>query len=332
MTTGTEEPEAATVGDRWRSRLRSGLRVFFRLERRFKGHGRRLERRVDRIVIAGVLVASVRRFTKIDGRSRVAAIALDVFVALVPLTILMTAFLHEGGGHTYGSLLVKAFTLQGRTATVVNHAFGLDADSRRAASAVAIGSFVVAGFDLTNALQVTYDRAWQVASRTGIGSGLRGLLWLALAAGYQLVLTIVGAIAGDSPWSEALAVVLALFPIGVLFWLLTPALLLNRKLGWRDLLPGAVVCTIGQIGLQETASLFVPSTISQYYNLFGQFGVAIALLFWVWLSALLWVSAAVVNAVMWERRSGVSAAEEPQASLLHALVVPVTPRPSRPDR
>jgi membrane protein len=319
MTTDTEEPTATTVGDRWRRAIRSSARTFFRIRHRAKGHGRRLERRVDRIAVAGVLVASVRRFTKIDGRSRVAAIALDVFVALVPLTILMTAFLAPTDGHAYGSLLVKAFTLHGRTANVVNHAFGLDADSRRAASVVAIGSFVVAGFDLTNALQITYDRAWQVASRTGIGSGLRGLLWLTLAAGYQLVLTVVGAIAGDSPWSEAFAVVLALFPIGVFFWLLTPALLLNRKLGWRDLLPGAVVCTIGQIGLQETGSIFLPSTISQYYNLFGQFGVAIALLFWVWLSAMLWVAAAVLNAVMWERRSGVSASEEPAASILHAL-------------
>lgn len=322
MATGTDGPEVtgvSGVGDRWRSRLRGGLRVFFRAEQRMKHHGRRLERRVDRIAVAGVLVAAVRRFSKIDGRSRVAAIALDVFVALVPLTILMTAFLAPTDGHAYGNLLVRAFTLHGRTADVVNHAFGLDSESRRAASAVAVATFVVAGFDLTNALQVTYDRAWQVASRTGLRSGLRGLLWLALAAGYQLVLTVVGAIAGESPWSEALEVVLALFPIGVMFWLLTPALLLNRKLGWRDLLPGAVVCTVGQIGLQETASLFLPSTISQYYNLFGQFGVAIALLFWVWLSALLWVSAAVLNAVMWERRSGVTAADEPAASMLHAL-------------
>jgi membrane protein len=319
MTADTKEPDPRAFADRWRSRVRGGLRLFLRVQLRVKGHGHRLERRVDRIAVAGVLLAAVRRFSKIDGRSRVAAIALDVFVALVPLTILMTAFLRPANGHAYGDLLVKAFTLHGRTADVVNRAFGLGSDSRRAASAVAVGSFVVAGFDLTNALQTTYDRAWQVSSRTGIGSGLRGLLWLALAAGYQLVLTVVGAIAGESPWREALEVVIALFPAGVMFWIITPALLLNRKLGWRDLLPGAVVCTIGQIGLQETASFFVPSTISQYYNLFGQFGVAIALLFWVWLSALLWVSAAVLNAVMWERRSGVSVAEEPAASLLGAL-------------
>ncbi len=319
MATKTERHAGTTVKDRWRSRLRGGLRVFFRIKYRVKQRRRRLERWVDRIAVAGVLVASVRRFSKIDGRSRVAAIALDVFVALVPLTILMTAFLQPKSGHEYGDLLVKAFTLHGRTATVVNRAFGLSAQSRRAASAVAVGSFVIAGFDLTNALQITYDRAWQVVSRTGIGSGVRGLFWLTLAAGYQLVLTLVGAVAGESPWSEALAVVLALFPAGVLFWLLTPALLLNRKLGWRDLLPGAVVCTIGQIVLQETAFFFVPSTISQYYNLFGQFGVAIALLFWVWLSALLWVSAAVLNAVMWERRTGIRAGEEPPTSMLGAL-------------
>jgi membrane protein len=228
-----------------------------------------------------------------------------VFVALVPLTILLTAYLPPSSGlSNYGDLVARAFTLHGRSAEAIKHAFVLGTASRHAMSIAATAGFLVAGYDLTNALQTTYDRAWGCQSLTGWRSGLRATLWIAMAALFQLVMTVLGSMAGPAPWSEALLVTLVTIPASLVFWLVTPGLLLSRRMGWRHLLPGAIVCTVGLVALQGASSLFLPPTIDQYYRLFGQIGVAVALLFWVWLTSLLWVLGAVLSAVMWERRTG----------------------------
>lgn len=263
------------------------------------------ERRLRGYAPFAVAIDSARRFRDVDGRSRVAAITLDVFVALIPLTILLTAWLQpHTGTKSYGELLVRVFTLHGRTASAVRHALPPGGQSRNAASLVGVLWFVLAGLDLTNALQSTYDRAWRCASRKGIGAGVRGLVWLIMAAGFQLLLTLMGAAAGPASWGKAIWVTAAVIPVSLLFWLVTPGLLLSRRMHWRHLLPGAVVCTAGLVLLQALSSLFLPSTIDQYSRMLGQIGVAIALLFWVWLTSALWVVGAVLSAVMWERRTG----------------------------
>src|SRR5579875_2598211 len=135
------EPDVASeagLRQQYRKQVRRFFRVVVRFENWQKRSAEKMEEKADRTAFSAVLVQSGKRFTQIDGRSRVAALSLDVFVALVPLTIIMTAYLRPlPGVHSYGDLLVRAFTLHGHSAAALDRAFGLTTQNRQAASFIA---------------------------------------------------------------------------------------------------------------------------------------------------------------------------------------------------
>ncbi|MHB8340837.1 MAG: YhjD/YihY/BrkB family envelope integrity protein [Mycobacteriales bacterium] len=266
---------------------------------------RRLRDRAAATPLGQVVWAYAGRFREIDARSRVAAIALDVFVALVPLAIVGAAFrARDPSSHAFGLALVRRFGLHGRVARELIRAFPAAAVTTRAASLLVVGGFVVAGFDLTNALQTTYDMAWRCRTGvSGLKATLKGASWLGFGAVFAIVLTAAGPAFGDALLGRLGYRLVVVLPMGVLFWMVTPRMLLSTRLPWRAFVPGAVLSTVGLLLLQETDYLFLPSTIDQYFQLLGALGVAIALIFWLWLVALLWVSGAVLSAILWERKA-----------------------------
>lgn len=263
---------------------------------------RQLLRRLEATRAGGVALAAGRRFVEIDGRSRVAALALDVFVALVPLAVVLAAFAARNpNSHGFAGILVHRFELRGRTAREILGALPLAAVTIRGANLVAVAGFLLAGYDLTNCLQTTYALAWRTRQPPRpLEATLRGTVWLLLGGVFAIGLTFAGPRSGRAGLVPHL---LAEVAVGVAFWTFSPRVLLPGPLSWRALWPGALVSTVGLLLLQASDSLFLPGTIDQYAQLFGALGVAIALLFWLWLVALLWVVGAVVSAVLWERNT-----------------------------
>lgn len=266
---------------------------------------RQLRDRSAATPLGQVVWAYSRRFRDIDARSRIAAIALDVFVAIVPLAIIGAAFrARNPASHAFGIALVRRFGLHGRVARELIRAFPTAAVTTKAANLLAVGGFVVAGFDLTNALQSTYDLAWRCHARvSSLKATLKGAAWLLFGAAFAMALTAAGPTFGDALLGALGYRLVVVLPMGVLFWMVTPRMLLSTRLPWRAFVPGALLSTLGLLVLQETDSLFLPSTIDQYFQLLGALGVAVALLFWLWLIALFWVSGAVFSAVLWERKT-----------------------------
>jgi uncharacterized BrkB/YihY/UPF0761 family membrane protein len=91
------------------------------------------------------------------------------------------------------------------------------------------------------------------------------------------------------------------------FFLLTPRLLLDLPFKWRDLVPGAVVCTGAAIVMHTVAAFFLRNWFGDYGHAYGGFGISLALVAFVGLIASFWVWIAAVMGVYWEHKAGQAA-------------------------
>ena len=91
------------------------------------------------------------------------------------------------------------------------------------------------------------------------------------------------------------------------FFLVTPRLLLDLPFAWRDLVPGAAVCTGAATVVHAVALFFLRNWFGEYGHAYGGFGVSLALAAFMGLIASFWVWIAAVMGVYWERKAGPAA-------------------------
>jgi membrane protein len=244
----------------------------------------------------------VLRFDIIDGSDRAAVLALNALLSLIPLTVLGVAVAHVYGitSGNYADGLSDLLNLHGRTALFVHDASASVNDSIRSATVVGIGGLIWTAFGFTSALWRVYDRAWGGHGHAGPRAWARGFAWLILFAAIHTVVAISRSEMGHNVSSgiEVLALQLVL---GFLVWLVSPSLLLGRRLAWRVVAPGAALTAVGTVAFLAGSSLVMPGLVDDYAEPLGPIGVAIALGFWLWTLAYLWVASAVVTAVLAER-------------------------------
>jgi len=134
-----------------------------------------------------------------------------------------------------------------------------------------------------------------------------------------------------------------------LFYLVTPRLLLELPFKWRDLVPGAAVCTGAAVIVHAVLFFFFRRWIAEYGHAYGGFGVSLALIAAIGIISSFWIWIAAVMGVYWERKAGpaavaameqlsaeISAPEEAtlseQAADLYLGCLPLTRRRRRKDR
>jgi uncharacterized BrkB/YihY/UPF0761 family membrane protein len=102
-------------------------------------------------------------------------------------------------------------------------------------------------------------------------------------------------LAASRPLWFALTTAAVLLVLEFGFFLLTPRLLLDRPFAWRDLLPGAAVCTVAGAIVHAVGVFFLRNWFGEYGNAYGAFGVGLALIaalgiiasFWVWIAVVM---------------------------------------------
>ena len=132
-----------------------------------------------------------------------------------------------------------------------------------------------------------------------LGSGLviTGSWWLKETAG-------VGAI---------MAVIVLVAPLTAA-WVWVSLLLPHRDVGWRALVPGALLVAIGFQALHVVTLWFAVPKLESSQSTYGPLGVVATLLFWGYLIGRLIVSAAILNASLYdERRSFMPAPDDAKA-------------------
>jgi uncharacterized BrkB/YihY/UPF0761 family membrane protein len=243
----------------------------------------------------------VLRFDTIDGSDRAAVLALNALLSLIPLAVLGVAIAHAYGitSSDYAEGLSEVLNLHGRTALYVRESSASVNDSIRSATVVGIGGLIWTAFGFTGALWRIYDRAWGGHSHAGPKALFRGFVWLVVFSIGHALLALARSGMDKNTTSDLVLAAMQL-GLGFLTWLITPSLLLGRRLPLRVVAPGAVLVAIGTVAFLAGSSLVMPGLVDDYAAPLGPIGVAIALGFWLWAIAYLWVASAVVTAVLAE--------------------------------
>jgi membrane protein len=231
----------------------------------------------------------LKRLVELEIIDRSLVVGAQAFSALIPLLIVLSS-LGARGGTSLASGLIDRFGLSGNGAAAVHATFDAPADE---ATITLVSGVIVLYSTLafTRALQRTFERAWNLPRRGMKGNGW-GLLWIAFIAAYWTVVPVVD---DDLPSPLDAAAALA---ASFVLWLVTPYVLLSRRVPWRALIPQAALSAIGMTVLGIGALLYAPRAISASATDFGVIGVAFTLLSLLWAAGFVLVTAAALGSYL----------------------------------
>jgi membrane protein len=253
--------------------------------------------------------ACVDRIVRIQFVDRSVALGSLAFTALVPLLVIVGAFVPGSDG--IADTFVARFHLTGSTAELVQQVFAKP-DSARGAISVA-GALLLVGSALsfTRALQRLYELAWRLDPRGWFGT-VAGLEWIAVVAVWATLVASVRTWLLDHTGPVAsLAIVLA---TGALLWLLTPYILLAGRIRWQRLVPTALLTSLGMTALSVASVIYMPDAITQSADRYGSIGIAIAIVSWLVGVGFVLVCCAAVGAVLGGETDAPEATPEPPAT------------------
>ena len=242
---------------------------------------------------------SALRFLELEGLDRAMALAGQAFAALLPLLIVVGAASPDDG-RDVADTLIDEFRLSGSAAEALRGALARPSGPGSSIGILSFALLAISALSFTRAMQRLYVRAWRLPS-LGMRGNTWGLAWLAAFVVWSsLQPVIIGLFDGLAGFivSEALATGL---------WLLTPWLLVGRRLEWRRLLPQALLTATGLLALSVGAAIYAPRAVGAAAEDFGVIGVAFSLLTLLFAFMAVLVGTAAIGATLaeWldERRS-----------------------------
>jgi membrane protein len=252
----------------------------------------------------GVGTHWVRRYREADGQLYAVLLAAYIFLTVLPVVVVQATYV-SGNPDAFANRLTGRLELTGPPAAFVRHALVGAQDDRLVAVIVAVANVAIFGLGFGRVLQLAHSRVWGLSLTRSVadqGRYLAVLLALmALAcAGVLQVQYVRGAPSGLGPALDAawLAVLTAYF-----VW--APRLLLHRRVGARDLLPGAVITVAGLAALHVGATYVLRRWLVSYSDTYGGLGIAMAILFWFIAAGTVMMFAAALSPAVAARRAAV---------------------------
>ena len=252
-----------------------------------------------------------KRFEEVHGSYLGSAVTLTAFLALYPLLVAVVGIvgLVSSDAADLPGTVIERLGIQDETTTkVLRQAFTTAENSGKAASVVGLLGLLWSGLGLVAALQFAFDSVWQAPGR-GLKDKLYGLGWLVGASTLFLASFAVTFLLGRLPGPAWPVAIVGNLIVGVPLWLWTFQALTNRDVGWRPLLPGALLGAVGLQILQTVGGVYVPKVVSSSSALYGSIGVVFAILAWLLFFGRLVIYAVTLNVVRWEEDHGTVTAE-----------------------
>jgi membrane protein len=245
---------------------------------------------------------SLARFVELEGFDRAMALAGQIFAALLPLLIVYTSF-SPGGGRDLSDSLIDRLHLTGIAASTLEASVKQPAELEDSINLAGVLILIVSALSFTRAMQRLYVRAWRLP-KPGLGSNGWGLLWLcAFCLYWSLQPAILSVLSGTAAAVASIALSCGL-------WVMTPWILVGKRIPWTRLLPQALLTAVSLAVFGATSAIYMPRTVTTAAAQFGFIGVAFSLLSWLFVAALILVVAAALGAVLVEP---LSHAESPRA-------------------
>jgi membrane protein len=234
-------------------------------------------------------------FVRLQGFDRAVALAGQTFTALIPLLIVYGALTANRSGRDFADQIIRAFELKGAAAENIKQAFAPPASVENSVSIFGIFLLIFSALAFTRALQRLYQLAWN-QTPLGMRAAKWGLIWLGIIV---ITVTVRPIFVG---WSHGVLRLALSLAFGAVLWLITPYVLLGRRVSWQQLAPTALLTGFGMSVLAICSAIWMPHSVATSAAQFGTIGVAFALLSWLVGYGLVLVIAASGGAVIEERR------------------------------
>jgi membrane protein len=253
-------------------------------------------------------VAVVVKFAEDGASGSAALIAFWAFFSVFPLLLAFVSILgfvlqgnpdfqHDIVDSTFAQLPVLGAQIRGNITSLSGNGLGL---------VVGIVGSVWAGLGVTLAIGEAFDEIWAVRriKRSGfISARLRGIVLLAVFGISVVVSTVVVNLARTGAIQPGLVrvigfVVSAAVDFEVFF--MSFRILTSAEVTARQVAPGALLATLGWLGLQTLGGLYVEHTLARSSLTYGTFAAVIGLMSWLLIAGYVLLICAEVNVVLAE--------------------------------
>jgi membrane protein len=198
---------------------------------------------------------------------------------LLPLLIVVAAATSLRGGGGFPSWIIGGIGLSGRSAAAVRQLFTSTGRVMSTTTAVGVAGLSFFGLSFVDCIKRGFELIWDLP-RAGLRSVWRQAVWLAVLVGFLLVVAETSEMRHAS-WAQVSAEAVLAAVGAVLFFWWTALFLLDGRVSWRPLLPGAVFTVAGLAGLRACSSLlFAPTIVSSAIS-YGAIGTMLIIVSWL---------------------------------------------------
>jgi len=255
-----------------------------------------LRARVERTLVGQVVL----RLAELNPVERGLALGSKLFTAVVPLAIILSSL--TSSRDAVATRLIEGFGLSGTGAAALRELLRVPAGQTGSAiSVIGVLVLIYSLLSFSRALQRVYQDAWRLPAMRSRGMAW-GLLWIvAFAVWFSLSTPIARALHARGLNVGAVVVSVAL---GSILWMVTPFILLGRRVAMRALLPGGVATAILLVVFNVGSRVYLPHSTTTNVERYGLVGVTFTILTWLFAFSLTLIASAAIGAVVSERRSG----------------------------
>jgi uncharacterized BrkB/YihY/UPF0761 family membrane protein len=256
---------------------------------------------------------ALARDTETGGGVLAAAVAFRVFLFVIPYIFAVVAAFDVAGsisGQDPRSV-AKAWGIGGLMAQSVHASTShLTGSSRVLALLGILVVVLLAGRALLKTLRIVHGLVWRVPVRKPARATLAVLVLIVLTTLSLLLSATLERLRGVSSLGRLGAIILYTALPCAIWLLLEFALPHAAGVGWKDLIPGAVLFGIAVLALHLFTVYWVAELIQRKSATYGAVGSSLALLLWAYVFGRIMTASAVLNASLWARSHGRRAAPD----------------------
>lgn len=242
--------------------------------------------------VGGEIAQELVRIEVID---RALALASKLFVAVIPLSIILKAIVP--GSESFGDDLVVRLGLTGAGASATRTLFASSGEVRGAVSVVGIVILLYSVLSFTRALQRVYLNIWHLHHET-FDALRRQVTWILGFSLYTAALSPIRDLEHRSDVGVLYGV--TAIALGAAFWVWTPYVLLGRRIPWRRMLPTGLLTAAAISAYSAGTAVFLPAIFTRNAERYGLIGIAFGLVTWLFIYAAILIGSAVLGRV-WDR-------------------------------
>src|SRR3954453_9464979 len=180
----------------------------------------------------------IGRFQKVAGFDRSVALASSALTAVIPLSIVTSAFATHFGGRSTADRLIARYELTGGGAEAVKDMFAPASGTNTSLGIAGVLFALIAVLSFTRAMQRLFEQTWELKPLS-VRNTVNGLIWAGGLVLYGSLSGLLHALFGHSKL-ELSANILTV-PLTVVFLVWSGWLLSAKRIERRDLLAFGVV-------------------------------------------------------------------------------------------